>query len=89
MTRHLVARELQNGEIGFDGATGYVRFGGGPLDRSSGEDNPPPVPLGKLVLVLHRDEDGTSTVVLACGRLADDNIHETWGNEAHRCSDEN
>jgi hypothetical protein len=89
-TASAVAQELANGEIAFNGATGYVEVGSGPLN-DSGPGEQPQVPRQKLVLVLRVRELGgpevVSEVVLACGRVTDDLAVTTWGAAGRPCPD--
>jgi hypothetical protein len=67
------AGALGGEEIEFDGASGYIARGNGPLASTS-----PRVPPEKPVLVLAAGE-GSAANTLACGRYAKDVGQRTWG----------
>jgi hypothetical protein len=67
------AGALNSEQIEFDGASGYIALGNGPI----GGDNPR-VPPTKPVLVLPAG-DAPEANDLACGRFAADDEHTTWG----------
>ena len=67
------AQALGGEEIEFDGASGYVVLGNGPIDSDS-----PRVPPDKPVLVLPAGEAGADPT-LVCGRFSEASREDTWG----------
>jgi len=73
------AGALGSEQIEFDGASGYIALGNGPIGSDS-----PRVPLTKPVLVLAAG-DGSADHTLACGRFAERVRHTTWGPAGADC----
>jgi len=73
------AGALGGEEIEFDGASGYIALGNGPISSDS-----PRVPPAKPVLVLPAGAESANQS-LECGRFSERIQHETWGRAQADC----